>query len=164
MPDTGVKLAVTGHRPKAFDNDYTLRGPVWDPVWVWLNDRLDQHRPRFVFIGMALGVDTVAAEICVSRGQPFVACVPFVGQQERWHREDQERYVRLLAAAAHVKIISDGGYKSWKMIKRNHFMVDAAHVSGGSLLAVWNGNGSGTGECVEYAERTGCPIQRLSKW
>lgn len=153
-------VAVTGHRPAAFGNDYTLDGEAWDLVWAWFAVQFDELKPARVLTGMALGVDQVAALVCADRGVPFTAVVPFAGQQERWRDRDKQRYADLLAKAAEVTVVSAGGYSAGKMHARNRWMVDRADV----LLAVWNGNGGGTASCVEYAERQSVPVRRLAKW
>jgi len=51
-------------------------------------------------------------------------------------------------------MVHDGPYNSTCMQDRNEWMVDHCHA----LVAVWNGTGGGTANCVGYAKRVGKPI------
>lgn len=45
-----------------------------------------------VCTGMALGVDQDIACVCIQAEVPFVACVPFEGQEARWPADAQRDY------------------------------------------------------------------------
>jgi hypothetical protein len=72
--------------------------------------------------GMALGWDLAVAKACTILGVPFLAAVPFAGQENIWPRESKELYHELLAQASEVVIVSSGGYARWKFIARDHYM------------------------------------------
>lgn len=109
---------------------------------------------------MALGWDMAGAQAAVNLQIPFIAAVPFLGQENRWPVASQTQYHRLLAAARHVVVVSPGRYSAAKMIVRDHWMVDNCH----RLCALFDGSPSGTGKTVEYA-RGRVPIDNLwSHW
>jgi uncharacterized phage-like protein YoqJ len=141
-------VAFTGHRPDKLGG----YGPSPLQEWVRLRIRskLETLRPSGVISGMALGVDTWAAEEAFLLGIPFVAAVPFKGQEARWPPESQARYRDLLARTFRTVYVSEPPYSVAKMQIRNQWMVDHC----GKLIAVWDGSSGGTGNCVHYAERT----------
>jgi len=138
-------VAFTGHRPDKLSG----YGPSDLQNWVryHLKQELIELNPEGCISGMALGVDQWAAEICNDLGIPWVAAIPFVGQESKWPEESQRAYWKLLATAKASCIVSPGGYEIWKLQRRNEWMVDRASV----ILAVWNGSSGGTANCVRYA-------------
>lgn len=154
-------LSVTGHRPDK------LGGYEWSTlsraVVRRLGFELNRLNPDSAYTGMALGVDQWFAWLCVQRGIPFIAAIPFEGQEERWPKpETRERYRHLLSLAAEVQIVTRLTPEERKskprvskaMRARNEWMVDHSD----HLLAVWDGSYGGTGNCVQYAYRVGCPM------
>ena len=97
--------------------------------------------------GMAIGWDCAVAEACLNVGIPFVACVPFKGQETMWPDKTKRYYYDLLAKAVEVVYVCDPGYAAWKMQKRNEYMVDNSQKQ----LALWDGTSGGTANCVRYA-------------
>lgn len=140
---------VTGHRPQVLELPFDLNKRQWD----WMRKQLeyalvDELRVDKLLTGMALGVDQLAAEVASRNGIPFVAVIPFEGQESRWPRIAQERYRELLDIADEQIVVSPGGYAAWKMLRRNEWMVDHSQQS----IAVWNGDRKGgTYNCVQYA-------------
>lgn len=98
--------------------------------------------------GMALGFDTWAAETCIQLGIPFIAAIPFAGQQRMWSPEQQLHYAELLSRAQSQHVVCPGGYEPRKMQIRNVWMVDNSDC----LLACWNGSPGGTKNCIDYAK------------
>ena len=148
--------AFTGHRPNKLGG-YALDNPVRIRVCKRIEEALVELKPEEAISGMALGVDQWAAAICIPFGIPFIAAVPFVGQERVWPSESRAKYAELLEKASKVEIICDEGYAVWKMQKRNEWMVDRCHT----LIAIWDGTSGGTGNCVEYAKSIGKNIYRI---
>lgn len=149
--------AVTGHRPDKLPDKqtgYKIPNPYYDLVVYGLNQAFDYFKPDYLITGMALGVDQWAAELCVNKGIPFVAAIPFDGQEKIWPPQSQAKYHMLLSKAYARYVISPGGFESWKMQTRNKWMVDSCH----QVIAVWNGTPGGTAGCVAYATQVGKPI------
>jgi uncharacterized phage-like protein YoqJ len=150
-------VAFTGHRSDEFggwkDNQ------THTAVRRAIREALERHKPEKVISGMALGVDTWAAEAAVDLRIPFIAAIPFEGQESVWPEPSQKRFRELLGLASETVVVCEGGYEAKKMQKRNEWMVDHCEL----LLAVWNGSPGGTANCVRYAEAVKKPIERL-KW
>lgn len=107
---------------------------------------------------MALGVDQDFAFVCTEMKIPWVAAIPFVGQESQWPRTSQEFYKELLSYAYCTFVVTGGGYSPHKMQRRNQWMVDNCDL----LVAVWDGTNGGTGNCVEYAQSVNREIYRIS--
>lgn len=143
-------LAVTGHRPQKLGG--WNRG-IHDGLGAFAMAVLADRRPSGVITGMALGWDQAVAVACVRLGIPFVAAVPFEGQESRWNDQQQGDYEKLLLCASQVHIVcerhqvEDAGVP-WAMQERNCWMVD----NSSGLLALWDGSKGGTGNCVRYAK------------
>lgn len=148
-------LAVTGHRPDKLGGyskqvDERLRDLAYDYLHM---DNYEQ-----VLTGMALGWDTAVAEACARSGVPFVAVLPFKGQELRWAETHQQRYRALLQKAKRVHYPSPGGgYAPWKFQARNIWMVN--HCD--KLCALWDGSSGGTANCVKYAASIGRATDNL---
>lgn len=150
-----VVLAGTGHRPDKLGG----YSPVVAARLVDLaRAALLKYQPDEVISGMALGWDTALALAAIELGIPLIAAVPFEGQERKWRPEQQEQFRSILALASSVVIVSPGGYAVWKMQTRNEWMVDRAT----GLLALWNGSGGGTGNCIEYARTR--QIEIINLW
>jgi uncharacterized phage-like protein YoqJ len=153
-----VIVAVTGHRPTKLGG-YSEPNPIKARVRIWLAEQFLQLTPARCILGMALGVDQWAAEICAETDIPFVAAVPFKGQESKWPAVSQRAYRALLTHAASVVVVSPFGYTPTAMQARNEWMVDRCDA----LLAVWNDSPGGTANCVRYAEAIGRQVIRIPK-
>lgn len=122
--------------------------------------QLIELNPTEAVSGMALGVDQDFVSVCLDLRIPFTAAVPFLGQESGWPIESQRIYFALLDRARKIEYVCEPGYASWKMQKRNEWMVDWVEEDG-KLLAVWDGSPGGTGNCVRYANRRGRKIVRI---
>lgn len=136
--------AFTGHRP----NKLGGYGPFVFQRLVKVAERalIDVGVSKAI-VGMALGWDQAVAQACVNRGVPFIAAVPFVGQESLWPADSRQTYSQLIAAAESVEICSPGGYSKRAMHVRNEWMVDHADL----LIALHDGTQGGTGACINYA-------------
>lgn len=149
-------LSFTGHRPDKLGGYGPSR--IRDGVLVEMLKLLRELKPEYAISGMALGVDQWAARCCVHLGIPFVAAIPFGGQELLWPKTSQEAYHRLLKQARSVKVVcGDEIDRVPAMQVRNEWMVDNSDL----LLAVWDGSSGGTANCVKYARLMGKPIIQL---
>ncbi len=144
-------LAVTGHRPEKL---LGYGAPAFLHLTRFASSQLRSVKPQTVITGMALGWDQAVAEACCQLGIPFIAAVPFAGQERRWQDPDQKRYTDLLRCAKRVEVTAKGGYEAWKMQRRNQWMVQQCK----ELLALWDGSAGGTANCVRYATARKVPI------
>ena len=149
MPDQ--TCCFTGHRPQSFPWKYNEA----DPRCVLLKFRLKRQIIQAVeqdgvihfLTGMALGVDTWAAEIVLSLRRRWSltleAVLPCKGQDARWPSESRERYQSILEQCDKVTLLQDG-YTPDCFDKRNRYMIDHSDL----VIAVWDGSPSGTGNTV----------------
>jgi uncharacterized phage-like protein YoqJ len=151
-------MAATGHRPNKLGG-YDPTNPVRTAVRHEMLRVLRENNATKAISGMALGVDQdfFAVAHTVHR-IPVIAAVPFLGQEKMWPPQSREVYKQLLTMAHSVVYVCSAGYQSWKMQKRNEWMVDNCDI----LLAVWDGSNGGTGNCVKYAESVGRKIIRIN--
>ena len=153
-----LTVAFTGHRPKALGG-FNIPNPTYNHVCEQIKQALEELNPAKAISGMALGVDQWAAQICVDMNIPFIAAVPFDGQDTVWPAESKKVYQSLLDKAERIVVVTPGKYDAWKMQKRNEWMVDNCNV----LIAVWNGGSiGGTANCVAYATSEGKTIRRIT--
>jgi uncharacterized phage-like protein YoqJ len=114
--------------------------------------------PVEVISGMALGVDTLGAEIALGMGIPLIAAVPFKGQESNWPPASIKKYNSILERASEVHVVTEDGYYAAHLFqKRNEWMVDRADL----VCAVWRGKSGGTANCVNYAMRQHVPVWRI---
>lgn len=149
-------VAFTGHRPDKLGG-YKLPNETYIKVCRDIDWLLKELNPEKVISGMALGVDQWAAHIAYKLGIPFVAAIPFEGQETAWPEASQKTYKILRKRASEEIIVSPGGYSADKMQVRNIWMVDNCD----SLIAVWDGSKGGTGNCVEYAKSVNRKIYQI---
>ena len=122
---------------------------------------------EYIISGMAQGWDLALVRAALALGIPFVAAVPFEGQETKWPREHQEAFRNFLERAMRVEIVCPGPYANWKFLKRDEWMVDNSN----RLLSLYDGSPKGgTAHTYNYAESKGMPIsnvwtrfQRVSK-
>lgn len=152
-----MKVAFTGHRTDEICS-YEIPNPVYTYVTSELKRLLTELNPEEAYSGMAVGVDTWAAEMCIELGIPFVAMIPFVGQESIWPDQAKAKYRELLSKASRIVTVSAGGFSAWKMQKRNMALVDSCDV----LIGVYDGRGSGgTFNCLEYAKSVNRDIRLI---
>lgn len=147
-------IAFTGHRPDKLGG-YNTPNPIYNYITKELKKTLNELKPDKAISGMALGWDQWAAQICIDLSIPFIAAVPFVGQEKIWPQSSKDVYNRLLKQAIETAIVSEGGYSASKMMIRNEWMVDRCD----KLIACYNGDKSGgTYNCIQYALSKGKEI------
>lgn len=154
-------LFVTGHRP-----DKLGGWEAWPRTFLILCDfaaeELKRINPDLVITGLAVGWDQAIAEACLFLKLPYVAAIPFRGQEARWSPSTRIRYRAYVEGAVDVEVVCEGGYAAWKMGRRNEWMVDR----GDRGLALHDGGPSGgTFNCVEYARRRGKEVDNCwERW
>ena len=141
---TANVLAGTGHRPDKLGG-YT--GVVNGALHALACYAIHEHKPTEIISGMALGWDMALAEAAIEMGKPFMAAIPFLGQESQWPYASQRRYHDILKYARYTIIVCEGEYSPAKMQERNKWMVDRCDA----VLALWNGTKGGTANCLQYA-------------
>jgi uncharacterized phage-like protein YoqJ len=180
-----MKIAITGHRPNKLGNDYDLTSPLILSIKKEIIDNLKAVRYAFpnltLITGMALGIDTLFAQIAIDLNIPFIAAIPFIGQETKWNDKTRQEYHNLLNKSYNIMIVDRGydvtypaylerrnmliidkqlhnQYSPAKMQQRNIWMVDNCDI----LIAVWDGSSGGTANCVKYAESVNKQIIRIN--
>lgn len=141
---------------------------------IWVKERLRgaieraANRGVVTFIsGGALGVDQWAADIVIEirverqkrstkglGGIQLVIARPFPSQPNRWPTKARRHYEKILQKADRIVETNDDPYAAWKLQKRNEWMVDNSDA----IIAVWDGQPSGTANTVEYARKQKQPV------
>jgi uncharacterized phage-like protein YoqJ len=147
-------IAITGHRPKYLNNEYN-GGPITDYICVELQKIIDKYKPYKMISGMALGVDTIWAELALSNEIPLIAAVPFPGQKDIWPEYSRARYSKILDQAHRIQVISEK-YDFHAFHKRDEWMVDYCDM----LIAVLHKENvsSGTAHTAKYGEKQGVKV------
>lgn len=151
------RCCFTGHRPEKLNNSE-------NKVKMALREQINQAvRDGFtVFItGMARGVDLWAAEIVLDlrkRNQQIklICAIPHEGFETRWSQDWKQRYRHVLNEADLTRIINKGYYPGVYQV-RNEWMVNHS----ARVIAVFNGQPSGTKNTIDYAHRQGVPVIQI---
>jgi len=145
-------VGFTGHRKLDINSQ-------WDYVRDQIKNKLIELKPTKAVSGVAIGVDQLAADICIELNIPFIAAVPFVGQELIWPAEAKERYMRLLDFADEVVVVSPGKYAAWKLQRRNEYIVNTSDM----IIAVYQpGKSGGTKNCLDYAAKKNKEVFRIN--
>jgi uncharacterized phage-like protein YoqJ len=150
-------VAATGHRPDKLGGYGNLAEHArLEHVAAAF---LEQLRPDFAISGMAQGWDSIWARAALRVGVPlvaFVVCGRHL-QPSRWPETARLEYHRILSLAWRVDTIAPGPWRNEALQDRNVAMVESASL----LVAMWDGSGGGTANCLRYAERRGRPVVNL---
>lgn len=147
-------IAATGHRPTKLGG---YGKAIEARLQAFARGYLGVARPTKTISGMALGWDMAFAKASLDLNIPFIAAVPFEGQESMWPAESQREFNNLLARAIAVNVVSPGGYSGAKMQVRNEWMVDNCT----RVAALWDGSPGGTGNCIRYARKIDRPFDNL---
>jgi uncharacterized phage-like protein YoqJ len=148
------RCCFTGHRPEKLSRSEkeikeTLRSEI----------NLAVQAGFTVFItGMARGVDLWAAEIVLKQRKQndaikLICAIPHEGFESRWSAEWRQLYNYVRDHADLVRIIGKGYYSGVYQV-RNEWMVNHS----ARVIAVFNGQASGTKNTIDYAHRQGVPV------
>lgn len=160
--------AFTGHRPVKFAFGYNEDVPnciaIKSALEYEIVNMIDNGVTVFIS-GMALGVDTWAAEIVLRLKEDkypalkLYCAIPCKGQENKWSAAAQKRYKSILQRAYRVSVLSQS-YTRDCMFKRDKWMVDHAQY----LIAVLKDGeeSSGTGLTVKYAKEKERDIIRIN--
>lgn len=146
--------AATGHRPNKLGGyDWPERDRALRQLAA---KHLDHYRPEKIMIGMAIGWDFAVAEACLDLDIPYLAVVPFLGQEAAWPDPSRRKYQTLLAKAAEVKVVFPGSFEPHKFMGRNLWMMQRVT---GQVFALWDKHrNSGTWNAIRNASRLKRPI------
>ena len=149
------RCCFTGHRPeKRVRSEIEIKAALREEIKQAIQDGLT------VFItGMARGVDLWAAEIVLDlrkRNQEvkLICAIPHEGFEARWSANWKQLYHHVLDNADLVRVITSG-YHTGVYQVRNEWMVNHS----ARVIAVFNGQPSGTKNTIDYAKNRGIPVR-----
>ena len=149
------RCCFTGHRPeKLVKSEIEIKAALREEIKQAIQDGLT------VFItGMARGVDLWAAEIVLDlrkRNQEvkLICAIPHEGFEARWSANWKQLYRYVLDNADLVRVITSGYHTGVYQI-RNEWMVNHS----ARVIAVFNGQPSGTKNTIGYAKNQGIPVR-----
>lgn len=146
----------TGHRPQGLpwgNNESDMRCTRFKTILKDLIEEAVLDGYYDFYCGMALGVDTYAAEIILDMQKKYKdiklhAAIPCPCQDKGWSEPEKNRYRKILKHCNSKTIISPF-YSSSCMLMRNRFMIDNSD----RLIAAWNGSPrGGTAFTIRYAK------------
>lgn len=151
------RACFTGHRPEKLQQ---TEKEICKGLEQEIRKAIDSG--IYVFItGMARGVDIWAAEIVLrlrNEGQnvKLICAGPYEGFERGWSHDWQQRYNAVLRSADLVRFICPGYSRACFQI-RNEWMVDHSAL----VIAVFNGQPSGTKNTIDYAKRKGVAYRNI---
>jgi hypothetical protein len=141
-----MRVGVSGHQ--------RLRDRTgWEWVRREMRACLTALPPRVVGVtSLAVGADTLFAELVLELGGALEVVVPFAGYEERFDEGlNREHYLNLLGRAASVELLRSGGTEEEAYLAAGRKVVDVSSL----VLLVWDGRPAaglgGTGDVAEYA-------------
>ena len=151
------RVCFTGHRPEKLNRS---EKSVLDGLETAIRQAIADGSNVFIS-GMARGVDIWAAEIVLrlrkeGANVKLICASPYEGFERGWSAEWQRRYNVILAAADLVRFICPGYSRACFQI-RNEWMVDHSAL----VIAVFNGQPSGTKNTIDYAKRKSVPCWNI---
>lgn len=150
----GIILGITGHRPSVLNYDYDINHNDWYNIRSNICDKILELNVTKIISGMALGTDQLCVSIAIELQIPFIAAVPFKGQESVWPYKSKALYKDFLSAAEEVVFVgqlnSNKSNFSELMQLRNEWIVNNSD----EMLAVWNGDKKGgTYNAITYAKQ-----------
>ncbi len=122
---------------------------------------LVENGAREFYCGMALGVDSYAAEAVLEAKELFpeislTAVIPCSDQDKPWTNSQRRQYKEYLAMCDRIITTSDQ-YEDGCMLMRDRALVELCDI----LVAVYDGKPGGTRYTINYAKRSGRKIIEL---
>jgi len=148
-----TSIVVTGHRPQKLGG-YNYNSAKNRAISLAFSRIMSaiyaKHPDAKVITGMALGFDTIVAKECIAAKKPFLAYIPFAGQENKWPAEAQIQYREILSMAEDVNTVTVfdtplSECKYWEVAKaladRNTAMIESPGVR--AAICCWDGEEKG---------------------
>lgn len=147
----------TGHRPEKMKLGEKEIKPMLEKE---INNAIENGYDTFI-TGMAPGTDIWAAEIVLEKKKAdkalrLVCALPHPKFESRRSVAEKMRFNEILKKADLVKEINDHYFTGCYQV-RNEWMVDHS----GLVIAVFNGQKSGTKNTIDYANRKGVCVKNI---
>lgn len=158
---TKITVSLTGHRPDKLGG-YNLDTPYYDLLRKKLTSLLETYVEKYDHVeahsGMALGADTVWAQVILATRSKypekvtFVADIPDYNQSSRWFaKKDVDFWKHAVGSADKVNTYVESGKSYGQILQlRNIGMINPAD----ELIAIYNGDATGgTANAVNYGRK-----------
>ena len=148
------RCCFTGHRPEKLSrSEKEIRAALHNEI----NQAVQAGFTVFI-TGMARGVALWAAEIVLEQRKrndsiKLICAIPYEGFETGWSAEWRQLYNYVRDHADLVRIVGKG-YHSGIYQVRNEWMVNHS----ARVIAVFNGQPSGTKNTIDYVYRQGVPV------
>ena len=123
-------VAITGHRPGSLSTEQ--RQYMQEGLEFIASGLVGYYGAERFLTGLALGADTIWAELALKYGVEYDAYIPFEGQEDRWSKSDKKKYRELRSSTSSEKVFgqqfSNGLYHA-----RNDALIQDSDL----LVAVW---------------------------
>ncbi len=146
----------TGHRPQklGYGENSIQCDELKNKLSELIRELIEKEGVTHFISGVALGVDTYAAEIVLSLKAQYTyitleCAIPCETQAIRWNERDRDIYYDILSKCDKETLLQQK-YTADCMQRRNEYMVDNSDF----VIAVWNGQPSGTGNAFKYARKS----------
>ena len=154
------RCCFTGHRPDKMELGEKEIKPLLEKA---IDEAIADGYVTFI-TGMAMGTDIWVAEIVIERKKTnkdlhLICALPHPGFDSRRSMIEKMRFNKIIKKADLVKEINNHYFKGCYQV-RNEWMVDRSNL----VIAVFNGQKSGTKNTVDYAKRKGVKVVNVLKW
>ena len=151
------RCCFTGHRPDKMTLGEKEIKPMLEKA---IDEAIEDGYVTFI-TGMAMGVDIWAAEIVLERKKKndnmhLIGALPHPGFETRRSLSEKMKFNKIIKKADMVKEINDHYFRACYQV-RNEWMVDRSNL----VIAVFNGQKSGTKNTVDYAIRKGVRVKNI---
>ena len=151
------RCCFTGHRPDKIELGEKEIKPLLEKA---IDEAISEGFVTFI-TGMAMGTDIWAAEIVLDRKKKnknlhLICALPHPGFESRRNFTEKKRFSKIIKKADLVKEINDHYFTGCYQV-RNEWMVDRSNL----VIAVFNGQKSGTKNTVDYAIKKGININNV---
>ena len=151
------RCCFTGHRPDKMELGEKEIKPLLEKV---IDDAIAEGYVTFI-TGMAMGTDIWAAEIVLERKKRnkdlhLICALPHPNFESRRSMTEKMKFNKIVKKADLVKEINNHYFTGCYQV-RNEWMVDRSNL----VIAVFNGQKSGTKNTVNYAKRKGVKIMNV---
>ena len=151
------RCCFTGHRPDKIELGEKEIKPLLEKA---IDKAISEGFVTFI-TGMAMGTDIWAAEIVLDRKKKnknlhLICALPHSGFENRRNFTEKIRFSKIIKKADLVKEINDHYFTGCYQV-RNEWMVDRSNL----VIAVFNGQKSGTKNTLDYAIEKGININNV---
>ena len=151
------RCCFTGHRPDKMELGEKEIKPLLEKA---IDDAIADGYVTFI-TGMAMGTDIWAAEIVLERKKRnnelhLICALPHPNFESRRSMTEKMRFNQIIKNADLVKEINEHYFTGCYQV-RNEWMVDRSNL----VVAVFNGQKSGTKNTVDYAKRKGIRVMNI---